>query len=293
MNTHLLNRLIFYEAPLKTLKLGWRLFKRNYGVVICPAYTRTFINDGIAALSAAKQIIGYEGDTELIYEKYKKRTDKFYTQKLLLPAASYFEFDRNKFFFETILDQQITLTGPFIKNNARFRNGITIFPGAGTIKRSWEPSKFVELIKLIKSHTDHPVYLAGGAGEIAAGNYIVENLSPQSVNNLIAKTSLAQLVELVGNSTLVIANETSAVHIAAAIQTKAVCILGGGHFKRFAPYPEYIENKPLCVYEKMDCYCCNWNCIFPTEKFNPHPCISNVTLDAVWLATQQLLQALP
>ena len=280
-----------YEAPLKTLKLGWRLLKRNYEAVLCPAYTRTFINDGIAALTAAKQIIGFDGDTELIYAKYKKRTDKFYTQKLSLPASVYFEFDRNRFFFENILDLRIALPGPFIKNDNRFRNGITIFPGAGTVKRSWEPAKFVELIKLIKKHTDEPIYLAGGTSEIAAGNYIVENLPPQTLNNLIGKTTLPKLVELTGNSVLIIANETSAVHIAAAVQTKAVCILGGGHFERFAPYPTYVKSKPLCVFEKMDCYYCNWNCIFPTEQFAPHPCVSNVSLESVWLATQQMLAA--
>jgi len=280
-----------YEAPLKTLKLGWQLFKKNYEAVICPAYTRTFINDGIAALAAAKQTIGFDGDTELIYAKYKKRTDKFYTQKLSLPSTAYFEFERNRFFFENVLDQHIALSGPFIQNNALSKSGIVIFPGAGTVKRSWEPAKFTALIKLIQSQTDQPVYLAGGAGEIPAGNYIVENLPLKSVNNLIGKTSLPQLVELIGSAALVIANETSAVHIAAAMQTKVVCILGGGHFERFAPYPEYINSKPLCVFEKMDCYYCNWNCIFPTEQFAPHPCVSNVSLEAVWLATQRLLAA--
>src|SRR6478735_4014960 len=32
----------YYEAPLKTLKLGWQLFTNNYEVVLQPTYTRVF-----------------------------------------------------------------------------------------------------------------------------------------------------------------------------------------------------------------------------------------------------------
>jgi ADP-heptose:LPS heptosyltransferase len=100
---------------------------------------------------------------------------------------------------------------------------------------------------------------------------------------------MIQLTAIIGNAALVIANETSAIHIAAATQTKSICILGGGHFGRFAPYPVYLANKPVCVYEKMDCYYCNWNCKFLTHENEPHPCIGRVGLEAVWRSVRQLL----
>jgi ADP-heptose:LPS heptosyltransferase len=278
-----------YYSPLKTLGLGWKLFKKNYQTVLQPTYARTLINDGLAGLSASGNTIGFEGDTERIAEKYKLKTDKFYTQRLTLPADIYFEFNRSKYFFENVLGYAVNISGPsiaYINNNT---NGIVIFPGAGVVKRSWPAAYFLELIKLIRAQTAQPIYLAGGPAEIPVGNYLEQNLPPECVINLINKTSLPQLIDVIGNADLVISNETSAIHIAAATQTKTVCILGGGHFGRFAPYPDHMAFKPTCVYYKMDCYYCNWNCKFITAPHEPYPCIGNISIQNVWDTVQNLL----
>jgi ADP-heptose:LPS heptosyltransferase len=279
----------FYEAPLKTFKLGWRLFLNNYEVVLQPTYSRVFITDGLAALTAAKQIIGYQSDNEIIAPRYKNKTDKFYTQKLILPQGVYFEFHRNRFFFETVLETTLTIKQPSVEHEAKDKKGIAILPGAGEFKRGWEKEKFLELIKLLLYHTTQPVYLIGGPGEVKNGDYLVQNLPAGSIQSFINKTSLPQMIEVIGNSALLIANETSAIHMAVATQTPSVCILGGGHFERFAPYPDDVDCKPVCVYEKLPCYYCNWVCIFETEKQQPFPCISSVSVQKAWDSTLPLL----
>jgi ADP-heptose:LPS heptosyltransferase len=283
----------FYEAPLKTLKQGWQLFKNRYEVVLQPTYTRVFITDGFAALTAAKQIIGYESDNEGIFPRYKKKTDKFYTRLLPLPQENYFEFNRNVFFFETVLGEKIDLKVPYISTNIGTKNGIAILPGAGAFKRGWEGDKFLELIKRLLQQTSEPIYLIGGPSEVRHGEFLMQNLPAGSIENRINKTTLPQLIDTIAGSSLLIANETSAIHMAMATQTPSVCILGGGHFERFAPYPAGTPNAPVCVYEKMPCYYCNWICIYKTEANEPFPCISAVTLENVWgavlplIATQQ------
>jgi len=275
---------------LKIFKLGWQLFKNNYETVLQPTFARTFINDGLAALTAAKQIVGFEGDTERIAIRYKSQTDRFYTKRLILPPNTNFEFEKVKFFFEILLKSPIVINEPFIKLKERkTREGIVICPGAGIFKRSWESQKFLDLIKLILQHTKQPVYLTGGYGDIKTGDFLKNNLPPGSVNNLIGCTSLPELIELIGSAALVIANETSAIHIAAATKTNTICILGGGHFGRFAPYPEYMDLKPLCLYEKMDCYHCNWICSFKTREDEPYPCISAISVQKVWSSVLPLL----
>jgi ADP-heptose:LPS heptosyltransferase len=278
-----------YESPAAVLKLGWQLFKNNYNTVLHSTFARTLIADGLVGLSAAKKIIGFEGGIERIDTKYKSKTDRFYTEKLRLPPGIEFEFERSIFFFEQVLSKKISLDGPFMQSENGKREGIIIFPGTGVAKRNWDKDNFVDLIKLIKQHSNQLIYLAGGAAETKTGDYITANLLPGSVENLIGKTSLPQLVELIGNAALVVANETSAVHIAAATQTSAICILGGGHFGRFAPYPDHIEKKPMCLYEKMECYHCNWNCRFKTDDNTPFPCISSISVEKVWLSAISLL----
>ncbi len=278
-----------YYAPLKTLQLGWRLYKNNYQIVLQPSYSRTLVNDGLAGLTAAKETICFDGDTERIAEKYKLKTDRFYTKYLLLPPEIYFEFDRSKYFFESVLKHPVALQGPSINYVDNDKKGIVIFPGAGVVKRSWPAAYFLELIKLIRTQTDQTIYLAGGPSEVLIGNYLEQNLPLGTIVNLISKTSLTELVDLIGNASFIVSNETSAIHIAAATQTHAVCILGGGHFGRFAPYPNHLPFKPTCVYYKMDCYYCNWNCKFITAPNEPYPCINNITVNAAWQSVQQFI----
>lgn len=280
-----------YFSPLKTLRLGWRLFRNNYSIVLQPSSTRLLITDGLAALTGATQIIGFDGDCEGILRRYKIKTDRFYTQKLSLPGHINFEFERSKFFFETILDHGIIINGPSIPFDKTEGNYIVVFPGAGNLKRQWSAENFLRLINRISSQSELVVYLAGSSNEIATGDFLMQNLPANGVVNLIAKTSLPELVNLIGNAALVIANETSAIHIAAATQTRTVCISGGGHFGRFVPYPNYIKSAPLCVYQKMDCYCCNWICKYNIGQVEAFPCIASVTLEAVWSAVSAILPA--
>ncbi len=271
-----------YDDPSKTLKLGWLLFKNNYSEVLMPSSTRTFITDGLAALTAAKQIIGFESNNEGINPRYKVKTDKFYTTKLILPPAIFFEFDRTKFFFEHVLNCNISLNGPNIEVNAPAKQGIVMVISAGVTKRCWESEKFNELLKLVLQHTSQTVYLEGSVIDMAFDDDLNEHLLSGRLVNLMGKTTLLQLIDLVGSSSLVIANETSVSHIAAATQTQSICIVGGGHFDRFLPYPHGSPHGPICVFEKMECYNCNWLCKFTTGKNEPFPCISNVSLAAVW-----------
>lgn len=278
-----------YESPFKLLKLGWKLFANNYSVVLQPTSTRRLINDAIVGFTGANQVAGFEGDTTGILPRYKIKTDKFYSQLLPLPPEIYFEFDRNRYFFEQVLDEKLTINGPHIQTKERYRNGIVIFPGAGSVKRGWEKEKFLDLTERILAKTSQPIYITGGTGETAIAKYLVDHLPGTDIINLTAKTSLPELIEIIGSANLLISNETSAIHIAAATKTPSVCILGGGHFERFAPYPTHMDYGPLCVYERMECFNCNWNCIYQTPENAPNPCVSIITLEQVWNAVKLMI----
>lgn len=278
-----------YESPGKVFGLMLSLFNSHYDLVLQPTYTRTLINDGLAAITGAKNIIGFESDHEGITPKYKRKTDKFYSEKLALPQLYKFEFDRTRFFFEHVLKHPIDLMGPHFPEKDMGKQGVILFLGAGHLKRSWPLENFLLLIELIIGETGQPVHLAGGP-EMEETALQLESLLPaESVINLVGKTSLPKLIDHISRAALLICNETSAVHIAAACRTKAVCILGGGHFERFAPYPDHIYNRTVFVYEKMPCYHCNWLCIYDTPPDKSFPCVGNVTLAGVWNATRPLL----
>ncbi|MDR2603472.1 MAG: glycosyltransferase family 9 protein [Puniceicoccales bacterium] len=58
-----------------------------------------------------------------------------------------------------------------------------------------------------------------------------------NVHNLSARTSMDDLIYLVQNSTLVIANDSAPIHLAAALLTPVIALFGSTDPQRFAPYP--------------------------------------------------------
>jgi ADP-heptose:LPS heptosyltransferase len=99
---------------------------------------------------------------------------------------------------------------------------------------------------------------------------------------LSGKTTLQELAELIRGAEILISNETSAVHIAAAVGTNSVCILGGGHFGRFLPYPKHVKGaRPIVADKYMPCFNCNWKCEWPHEPSGAVPCVTGVSIEQV------------
>mgnify|MGYP003322738726 CR=1 FL=1 len=103
---------------------------------------------------------------------------------------------------------------------------------------------------------------------------------------------ISQLTSLIKNSSFVIANDTGPAHLSIALGTPTVVIVGGGHFGSFVPYPEEVR-PPLArfIFEDMPCYHCFWRCNKRESKQESFPCVNNVSVDAVWEHTKELLSA--
>jgi len=278
--------------PIHVLKLAIRLFKRRYEFVLQPTYSRTLLGNGLSALASGKQTIAFRSNHE-IHPRYKKQTDRFYSTLLDLPDHIVHEYERNHNYFSQILANpdlpKVKLSLPVEETE---RSGIIIFPGSSDHKRNWQEEKFAEVIQRLLSSSEETIILTGGRSEVSLSCSIMGRL-PETTRlvDQTGDTTLPKLVKLVASARFVIANDTSIVHIAVACKTPVICIQGGGHFDRFTPYPEWFPNGPICVYERMPCYNCNWNCQFPTFASDPYPCISSVNVDAVWREVAGLLEA--
>lgn len=278
--------------PIHVFRLGMRLFKRRYEFVLQPTYSRTLFSNGLSALACGKETIAFRSNVE-IHPRYKKQTDRFYSTLLELPDHIIHEYERNHNYFSQVLENPelpwVDLSLPVIETE---RSGIIIFPGSSDNKRNWQENKFAELIQRLASFSDETITLTGGHTEVSLSCSIIGRL-PKNIKvvDKTGNTTLTKLVNLVSQARLVISNDTSVVHIAAACNTPVICIQGGGHFERFTPYSEKIKNRPVCVYEEMPCYNCNWRCHFPTLGSDPYPCISSVKVDAVWKEVVKLLES--
>jgi ADP-heptose:LPS heptosyltransferase len=168
-----------------------------------------------------------------------------------------------------------------------------IFPGAGWVNRQWPVERFAKIATLLYAATGWKGLVCGSKGDMGLGRRLLE-LSDAQLEDWTNRTTLPELAALIAGSRLLIGNETSAVHLAAAVSTRALCVLGGGHFGRFVPYNFEQESDsfvPLPVYSEMSCYGCNWVCIYLIEGEQPVPCIANITVEAVWDALQPIIRS--
>jgi ADP-heptose:LPS heptosyltransferase len=167
-------------------------------------------------------------------------------------------------------------------------NYCVIFPGATWAGRQWPAEKFANAATSLATENNWKIVLAGGHNDQAICNKVAEGIGHNALN-LCGKTSLPELIELIRHCALLICNETSVVHIAAAVGTPAVCILGGGHFGRFLPYPTDMVNVPIAAFKHMACFGCNWQCSLSYPAQEAVPCIQQVEVEDICNIARQLI----
>lgn len=146
--------------------------------------------------------------------------------------------------------------------------------------RDWNVTGFHHVFKSLPECT---MVLAGTErdAQFQAGvNW--ENLGHIRRLDLLGKTSINELVEVVRRSDLVISAEAACFHLAAALRKPAICLAGGGHWGRFVPWG--MEDRTRVLTRKLDCFGCGWTCCRPTVE-----CIQEIPPADVARAALELL----
>jgi ADP-heptose:LPS heptosyltransferase len=171
-------------------------------------------------------------------------------------------------------------------------NYYILFIGATDTKRKWQPEKFAYIGKKLYETTGMTGIICGSNEEATDAEKIINGALHIPITSLTGRTTLNILAAIIQKSKIIISNETVAVHMAAALSVPCICILGGGHFGRFLPYPACLGTKiqlPAAVYKEMNCFGCNWQCIHSKNNESSYPCISNVSPERVWESIDGLL----
>lgn len=267
-----------------------RLREIGAQIAVQPVLSRSFwLGDAIIRASAAKDRVGAAGNSTLMRSWQQRMARRWYTRLIPVNLDKLTEFGRNADFQNQLGVQETTsqqLKIPTVSDLPRKLRStdryFVIFPGAGSHKRIWPAKRWAEVTRQIAEYSGLRPVICGGPGDAAMAAEIVDGAGVGKAFSLAGETSLSELVEVIRAARFLIGNETSAVHIAAAVGTPSVCLLGGGHFGRFVPYPKGVsEAPPVPVFSKMDCFGCNWQCTQPHEAGGPTPCITGITVDQV------------
>jgi ADP-heptose:LPS heptosyltransferase len=158
--------------------------------------------------------------------------------------------------------------------------------------KEWPPAFFSDLATKVFRQTGWEGVICGAKQEHSLGEQILKQCDAP-LQNFCGQTTLVELAVLLSQSRLTISNDTGAVFLSSAVGTLSVCILGGGHFGRFVPYPDLPgqTNHLKTVYHKMPCYGCNWHCVYPIKEGESAPCVANVSVDTVWEEVEKIIES--
>jgi ADP-heptose:LPS heptosyltransferase len=266
-------------------------------IAIQPTLSREFYHgDSLIRASNAFKKISSTGDMSNRNFFKKTLADRWHTKLIPASTQSMTELERNAEFFQGLSRKTCTilypkLDIPQIENSDNWANRgyYVLFPGVSSALRQWPVESFAEIANRIYEETGLDGILDGTPNEKSHAESI-QDLSKAPLE--WAGTRLGELPELLKYAKFVVSGETSAAYIAAAVKTPVICVLGGAYFGRFLPYPDLTGQELVLktVSYKMSCFGCNAACVYKLEKDEPAPCISNVSVEAVWQEVEKIIE---
>ena len=201
----------------------------KYEILIHP-FSRDFFNadNDLAFLIKADKKIGSIIISKFIKPYKKKILEKIYTELIPDIKGVWFEFYKNKNFFERILAEKINIDRPFINLPSinlpssapeLFENPVpyaAFFIGASVKHRKWPAKNFAEVARYLKTKYGHRIVLCGGKNELDDIAEFKKHFQASFIDT-VSKISLVELPYVIKNASLVISNETMAPHIAMAL----------------------------------------------------------------------------
>ncbi len=287
----------------KTLsRYRWNILRkvRNYGaeIAIQPTYSREFYHgDSLIRASNASKKVSFAGNMSNRDQLKSILADRWHTELIPSSPEQLSELERNAEFFSGFIKKlylpsypELELSGDCNIQELKRKSFYILSLGANKKYREWPYKYYAKIAQKIHKKTGWLGLICGAENEFDLGEHI-KKLCDAPLQNYTGQTTLSELTCLLAKSQILISNETGTAHIANAVGTPTVCILGGGHFGRFVPYPELSGkiNNLKVVYYKMPCYGCDWKCVYHIKDEDPAPCISNISVDAVWNEVKILL----
>ena len=94
--------------------------------------------------------------------------------------------------------------------------------GASETTKTFSSEKWFQIIKYVAARFSGQVYLVGTKSEKESLSSVFASGLPENVVNAMGKTSLADLVSLIGSSKLLVGGDSAPVHVSTLVQTPVV-----------------------------------------------------------------------
>lgn len=171
---------------------------------------------------------------------------------------------------------------------ADFGSGVPIIalsPGGTSWLRRWPPEKFVALVRSLLQVQECRFVVVGIKDEQELGAAIAADAG--NVLDLVGKTTLRQCAAIFRRCTVVVANDSGPMHIAAAMGTNVVALYGSTCEHRFGPWKNH-----TVVTLDYPCRPCNQGHVIDSCRtciFDRPRCLTELLVDRVLAAVRAVL----
>jgi ADP-heptose:LPS heptosyltransferase len=258
-----------------------KLVSARADLALCSVFSRDAICDILMARSGAPIRVGMMGDCSNQSEAQKDVGNKAFTHLIKSVGFSRPEAERHSDFLYALCGARLRLsprvwlsaedessaTRFFAETNINPRKTIALFSGAQNAIRKYD--KFTESLSDFCQLSGFSVITLGGPQDQVAHTEVCTALSVAGVRcyDLSGKLTLGESAAILKAVALGVGSETGLAHIASAVGTPHVVLLGGGHAGRFMPHS--VLTSAVCL--PLACFGCNWKCGYS----RPH-CIRDV-----------------
>lgn len=256
-----------------------------------PVYSREPLTDLFTAASGARQRFALEGNLCNISAVDRERNNRLYTGVLSSEGENKTELERHKDFlrglgtanprlelsFWVTPDDMAFAKRLFRDHDLTSEKTVALFAGAQHAVRLYD--HYGTALADICQANDFAVLALGAAGDQGINQLNLDAIGTRVVN-LSGALTLRQSAALLSLCRLAVGAETGLAHMACAVETPNVILLGGGHFGRFMPYSPLTSIVAL----PLECYGCNWQC-----RYNRVHCVRDVAPSAIEEAVRQTL----
>lgn len=271
---------------------------QGFGSVVSPIFSRDYYTaDWIAGQLYAHEKIGNSGDLSNIPAWQKRISDRYFTRLIDVGNEAVFEFYKNKRFFEALTGTQSETEKPVLKplmpavNNNLPPKYAVLFLGASKKYKKWPVSEFAKVAVHIINKYNMPVIICGGKGDVQDARAF-EQACDRPYVNLVGKTSLTELMNVIGGAQVLVSNDTSAPHFAVALNVPCVVLYNGIHQGRFAPYPTEMHAKYMLVSPDLNKdNAAITRGISKKKKQEPDYVMSKINVEDVLAAVDSLMKA--
>lgn len=288
------------------------LRENEYDILLQPQASKLPAADIIAAAIKCNTRIAIETKPGNSKEDWINSVNFLYDKFIPYPRGDVSEFDYYKAFAVGLGIKDFKITCPCLtykKQNFIEGKYFVLYPGGTFSQKFWPAEHYAKISNYIYKKTGLLVVLLGVAHEQWVADNVKKELNAvtaMSTIDLTGRTSIGDVIDIIGNAEFVISNDTSGAHIACAVKTPCVVIVGGWHYNRFFPY--HIEDIkpddkiPVVANTDMDCYHCDWNwdtigkrnegCLDRMKRGAPSECIERITYDQVRVLVDNVIDDL-